>query len=108
MDGSQATRAHQDQVEAQIREIKANMPQTYRSIQAKAQEIGRAAYAYVRRGLAGQPNQFYAMEAGRVMGTPFADQQINADVALLMVTFGAGFVVIWPQAAKPEEAHGPQ
>jgi hypothetical protein len=82
-------------IEKRIAEIKAHMPQTYRSIQDQAAEIGREAYALVRKGLRGEPNCFWACEAGRVMGTPFALIDVQRDVALSMVAFGAEFVVIW-------------
>ena len=103
MDAIAETRSQQAQqqaaVEAGLRDIKAYMPDTYRSIQGKAGEIGKAAYGLVRRSLAGQPNSFYAIERGRVVGTPFAQADITADVAQLMVAFGCKALVIW---AKPE------
>lgn len=82
-------------VDQQIAEIKIHMPEVYKSIQAKAAEVGKVAYALVRRGLRGEPNCFYAMERGRVVGTPFSVTDIQASVALLMVTFGVPFLVIW-------------
>lgn len=84
------------EVEQRIMEIKARMPKTYDAIGRKAAEIGRPAYAMVRRAIAGQPNLFYAIEGGRVVGTPFhADTLVPADVAQAMVTWGATFVVMW-------------
>jgi len=88
------------EVESKIAEIKASMPETYKSINAKAQNIGREAFALVRRGLAGQPNCFWCMERGRVMGTPFAGHPIEADVALAMVQFGCSFAVVWGEVAS--------
>lgn len=89
-----------DEVETRIAEIKANMPQTYRSIQDKAALIGRDAYRLVRRGLAGQPCCFWAMERGRVMGAPFTGHPIEADVALAMVQFGCTHAVVWAETPK--------
>lgn len=90
-------------VEAAVAVIKAQMPTTYASIKAKAAELGPGAFAMVRRSLKGAPNQFWAMERGHVMGTPFsADHPIQADVALALVQFGPVAVVIW---GEPDGAH---
>lgn len=90
------------EVEQQLATIKRDMPRTYASIQDKAARVGRVAYAMVRRSLAGQPNLFYAMERGYVVGTPFAaDQPITDDVAKAMVCFGAKHLVMWGQADAP-------
>ena len=91
MDGSN----RQIDVSAQIEEIKARMPETYRAIQAKAQEIGNEAFRLVRRGLRGEPNCFYAVERGFVKGAPFKHAQLSAEVAQQIVQFGCGFLVMW-------------
>lgn len=87
-------------VEAVIAQIKADMPETYKTIQDKASEIGRIAFELVRRGLRGEPNCFYAFEAGRVVGTPFVWPQVQADVAKLMVQFGVKSVCIFAIPGK--------
>jgi hypothetical protein len=76
-------------------EIKAYMPETYKAIQAKAKEIGNAAFLLVRRGIRGEPNCFWAMENGRVVGTPFNLPEVSRDVAQYMVTFACAYVCIW-------------
>jgi hypothetical protein len=86
-------------VEEQVATIKAQMPETYKAIQAKAQAIGRGAFGLVRRALKGEENCFWACERGIVVGTPFAEHEIQADVARLMVQFGASFVCIWGKEA---------
>ena len=86
-------------VEAQIAHIRTQMPQTYRSIQAQANAIGTQAFALVRRGLRGEPNCFYAVEAGHVVGTPF-DQSVTAEVARHIVQFGCAFLCLWPIAGN--------
>lgn len=89
-----------------IATIKAKMPRTYASIQAKATEIGRQAFAMVRRSIAGEPNLFWAMEAGYVVGTPFAaEQRISADVAQLMVQVACDRVTLWG-TVQPAVQHG--
>lgn len=88
--------------------IKTLMPGVYGRIQQKATQIGREAYSLVRRGLQGEPNCFYALEGGRVVGTMFNDPLINSDLALHVVEFGSAHVCIWGdklQAAR-EAQHG--
>lgn len=78
-----------------IAEIQQHMPETYKSIKAKAAEIGNVAYELVRRGLRGEANCFYAFERGRVVGTPFAAGPLPDHVARMMVQFGCAFVCIF-------------
>lgn len=87
-------------VSGKIEEIKAFMPETYKSILAKAGEIDKRAYELVRRGLRGEPNCFYAFEAGRVVGTPFATGPLPDHVAKLMVEFGCAMVCIFDSADR--------
>jgi hypothetical protein len=87
-------------VSGQIADIKRFMPATYQAIQDKAAEIGNVAFELVRRGLRGEANCFYAFEAGRVVGTPFAAGPMPDHVAALMVRFGCAFVCIWQAREK--------
>lgn len=89
-----AAGATDSRVSQQLATIKAHMPETYKLIQAWAQEIGNEAFRYVRRGCSGEPDCFWACEAGHVVGTPFAMQAINDDVARYMVRFGCTFVAV--------------
>lgn len=82
-------------VEQQIANIKANMPETYRSILAKAAAIGKPAFALVRRGLRGDVNCFYAFEHGHVVGTPFNQTNVMPEIAKYMVQFGCEHIVVW-------------
>lgn len=91
-------------VNDQIAQIKQHMPETYKSIQAKAASIGTPAFGLVRRGLRGESNCFWAMERGRVVGTPFSQSEITRDVAQYMVTFGCTYVCIWAAPATPPGA----
>lgn len=104
MDGS-AVKGPQ-QVEHQVAEIKAYMPETYKAIQAKAELIGRDAYAHVRQGLAGKPNRFYAIEAGRVVGTPFDLPGVADELARVIVQFGVSFLIMWAPEAQKGGADG--
>lgn len=87
-------------IEAGLKVIKTQMPQTYKQIQAKAAEIGTTAYALVRRGIAGHANCFYAFERGHVVGTPFNLVEVARDVAQAMVTLGCAHVCIFALVEK--------
>jgi hypothetical protein len=94
---------NKEQVEAEIELIKQRMPETYQAIQSRAQSHGRSVYAQVRQGIAGQPNTFYAIEAGHVVGTPFDKPEVTDPIAAAMVKFGCKFLVMWgmPTADHP-------
>ena len=95
-------------VQRGLHTIKTAMPNVYAAVQAKAAQIGQGAYGLVRRGLRGETNCFYAFEAGQVVGTPFIDCDVNSDIALLMVQFGAAHVCVWgqPPAVGQGASHG--
>ena len=112
MDTSRTTEQVKAKVAADIERIKTRMPNVYDEIQAKAAVIGSKAFNLVKRGCAGQPNTFYAFEAGHVVGTPFSQNDIGRDLAQAMCTFGIHHVSIWHadavQAPAParEAPHG--
>jgi hypothetical protein len=87
-------------VEARLKEIKAHMPETYKAIQAKAEVIGSAAFRFVRQGVAGEPNRFYAVEAGRVVGTPFNLPGVTEELARVVLQFGVSFLIMWSPEAQ--------
>lgn len=97
------TRTAKVDVSAQIEEIKRFMPETYKSIQDKAYLIGNEAYVLVRKGLRGEPNCFYALERGRVVGTPFSLTEVTDYIARTMVTLGCAYVCIWPMASESQQ-----
>lgn len=85
-----------EEVAELIELIKTRMPDTYHAIKLKADSIGNAAYEYVRRGLRGEPNCFYAFERFNVVGTPFSLQHEDAlPIAQYMVQYGATFCIIF-------------
>lgn len=90
-------------VSDKINEIKQHMPGVYASIQRKAAQIGDDAFKLVRRGLRGEPRCFYAMEGGRVVGTPFDIAHYDMVVAsIALLEFGRAEVCIWPEPpARP-------
>ena len=81
-------------IDEQLQTIKTKMPQTYGEIQKRVAASGNQVFALVRKGLRGEANCFWAMEAGHVMGTPFA-QGIEEKVAKYMVEFGCAHVCIF-------------
>lgn len=89
-------RDHKLDVTDKINEIKRFMPEVYGVIRE------RGAYDLVRRGLRGEANCFYALEGGRVVGTPFT-LAVQADVAANMVQWGCSYLCILPEArgARP-------
>lgn len=98
-----------EEVAALIEVIKERMPDTYANIKLKAASIGKPAYEYVRRGLRGEANCFYAFENFKVVGTPFNLEHEDAlPVALYMVQFGSTFCCIYGDRLKKkaEVAHG--
>ncbi len=82
-----------------IEMIKQRMPETYAYILSKVKTMGNTAYKQVYRGLRGEPDCFYAFEGGRVVGTPFALSDIQAEVGKHLVMWGSAFVCI---LAAPE------
>ena len=76
--------------------IKEKMPGVYENIQLNAKAIGKDAFTWVRRGLQGEPDCFYAFEAGYVVGTPFNVQCEHWNLARRdVVCFGSGFVTVF-------------
>lgn len=74
--------------------IKTRMPMTYEQIQRKAAQQGNAVYTLVRRALRGEANCFWAVEAGNVVGTPFAGHPVQGKAAEALVRFGCAHVCI--------------
>ena len=88
------------EVERGVALIKAHMPETYKAIQARATEIGNDVFKGVRAGLRGEPNRFWAMEGGHVVGTPFNQRDITDELAGQMVRWGSAYVCIFGQATE--------
>lgn len=90
----------------QLATIKAHMPMTYKAIQVKAAEVGNRAFGYVRAGIAGKPNTFYAVEAGRAVGTPFVGVVGADQLAEYIRQFGCVFLILWAAEAQQGGADG--
>lgn len=101
---SQQGAASQSKVAELLGVIKTRMPETYDQIKRKASEQGDEVYGLVRRGLRGEANCFWAVEAGQVVGTPFAqDHPISAVVAQALVQFGCAHVCIIAEVAHGKD-----
>lgn len=88
-------------------QIKAHMPETYKAIQEKASQVGNVAFGFVRAGLRGEPNKFYAVERGHVVGTPFDLPGVADEVARVIVQFGVTFLIMWaPEAQQLPQQQG--
>ena len=114
MDGSnpkQGPQSEQDPerkawIDSQVAMIRQHMPMTYQAIHEKAGKIGRPAFNFVRRGVAGQPNMFYAIEAGRTVGTPFVGVPGANLLANYIRQFGCQFLILWAAEAQQLPAKG--
>ena len=83
-------------VSGMINEIKDYMPAVYEAIKARAALVGNGAFELVRRGLRGEAGCFYAIEGGRVVGTPFHGHPVMSQVGRAIVEFGCAYVCVWP------------
>jgi hypothetical protein len=104
MDTTTANRSG-EQVQQDLLTIRTRMPKLYEAIKERA-KVQPEVYALVRRGLRGEVNCFYAMEAGHVMGAPFAGERWAKVADVLReqaLQFGFGFVVMWGDA-QPSNA----
>jgi hypothetical protein len=69
-------------------DLRQQMPETAKWIEERRGEWGKAhVNECIRKAMTGEANQFYAMEAGHVVGTPFATA-MQDDVVALMTEFG--------------------
>lgn len=98
-------------VKQQLEVIKTKMPSTYAEIKERGERVtgkvfdpandlvraeGSVVYQLVRRGIRGEPNCFYAVERGHVVGTPFNIEDVARDIAWGMVSLGCAHVCILP------------
>ena len=98
-----------NRIESGLRTIKQCMPEVYALIKSRAEEVGSAVYALVRRGLGGEPGCFYAFEAGHVVGTPLGFDPKRSGLqgaAEFLVLYGCAHVCIWPDHAWPKVQAG--
>lgn len=80
--------------------LRQDMPETAAYVDQRRQEWG-ADYVNdrIRRSLNGEPNCFYAVEAGHVLGTPF-ESEVTPEVAALIVRWGMKFCCLLQQPSK--------
>ena len=77
-------------------DMRAVMPETAKWVTAKRLEYGADhVNACIKAALAGTPGRFYAMEAGRTLGTPFPASHVMAEYQNIAIATGcpfAGFI----------------
>lgn len=80
------------------------MPRVWEAIEARREEFGADHVAdCIRRGMAGEPDWFYAFERGHVVGTPFTcDPALTEFIGLAAVIGGRYVFVMRPPAANNE------
>lgn len=88
-------RTANNEVQAKIEEIKRFMPATYTAILAKAEVVGNEVFVWVRRGLRGEPNCFYAIEGLRVVGQPFDRGDVYRELVRWQRLYGPVDVVFF-------------
>lgn len=86
--------------------IKEHMPQTYSIIKEYAEIQGQEVWTNVRRGLAGEPGFFWAVENGVTIGAAFTGQPAWQAVALAVETGGACVCIMSPAGSDKERAYG--
>ncbi|UBB19513.1 hypothetical protein [Comamonas odontotermitis] len=84
-----------DELQQRLDHIKRNMPKTYELIVKKAETEGNAVFRTVRLGCLGEPNRFWAMEAGHFAGTAFNMRSVEQEVAWQMVNFGDDWAIVF-------------
>jgi hypothetical protein len=89
------TRTAKQDAGEQLAIIKQHMPATYKDIQDKQARLNGGVNQLVRRGVSGEPNCFWAMERGYVVGTPFSLPDIQQDVAWAMAGFSCAHACIY-------------
>jgi hypothetical protein len=82
------------------------MPLVWQRIAKYREQWGKEHVAEcIRRGMAGEPDWFYAVENGYVVGTPFQADQVTVDCLRLSVALGGKFAVVM-RAPKEAPANG--
>lgn len=84
------------------------MPKVAEIVNEKRTELGKGyVNAMIKRGMAGEPNCFYACEGGRIIGTPFSiDKAFDQFQLSGMALKGAAFVAIQTPSGKLGAGNG--
>ncbi len=88
-------------------DLRQHMPETAQWVDAKRKEYGAEfVNGCIRRALQGEPGLFYAIEGGRVLGTPFPASHPCADWQQYAVVNGCKFAGFMAEPAKAGGANG--
>lgn len=85
------------------RDLRRDMPNTAAKVDEYRQTYGADwVNDQIRRALRGEPDRFYAMENGHVLGTPFQADPALADWIKTAVALGSRFAVVMrpPEGAR--------
>ena len=94
--------------------MREQMPQTARWVDARRAEWGEAYVKQcVQRAMRREPGQFYAVENGHVLGTPFPATSPAAELQHLAIATGAPFAAFMvppvdPSCTEPNRARCPR
>lgn len=91
-----------EQILADQATIKAKMHETYKHIQVAVKRSGSDVFKNVNRGLAGEPNRFYAFENEILIGTPFNQTDVMQMIIDQMMQNGAKYFCVLVEPAKME------
>jgi hypothetical protein len=80
------------------------MPRTALMIDERRARLGDAhVLACVKAGMRGEPNWFYAIEGGHVVGTPFTAVGLMEPVGIAFALSGAAMVMRDPEGGAPPD-----
>jgi hypothetical protein len=81
------------------------MPNVARCVDEYRQAHGAAfVNECISRGMAGEPNWFYAFEAGHVLGCPFTADAVVDEAVRLAVAIGGRYAMVMRPAGMQEVA----
>jgi hypothetical protein len=80
------------------------MPKVARMLDEHRERLGSEhVQACVKAGMRGEPNAFYAIEGGHVVGTPFTAVGLMEPVGLAFALGGAAIVMRGPEGGFPPD-----
>ena len=85
-------------------DLRTAMPTVARLVDERRQRDGvEWVNACIKRAMAGQPDNFYAFENGRVLGTPFTSDPVSEKCVRMSIAYGGKFAMVM---RNPEPSGG--